>query len=258
MAAIWSRRSAIAAPAIRRRMPSAPTRRDQALGGSRVDGMFAPRLDGAARGGLKSWSADDIAEYLQSGRNARSHAGLADVGGRRQFHLEDERRRCPRHRRLPEIPALPARRSLWSARHRRRRWRTARRSTAAPASPATRPTAPARRASTRRCLPTPTCNPPTPPAPSASSSTARESITTPRAPNKGSMPAYADKALRPGDRRCHDLHPQCLGQCGAGSDGGGGRESAEVRVTSSLRTRISASPICSGSRAGETKCRARR
>jgi mono/diheme cytochrome c family protein len=43
--------------------------------GSRVDGWFAPRLDGAERGGLKSWSADDIAEYLQSGRNAHSHAG---------------------------------------------------------------------------------------------------------------------------------------------------------------------------------------
>src|SRR5215475_13905940 len=50
-------------------------KRDQAFGGSRVDGMFAPRLDGAARSGLKSWSADDIAEYLRSGRNARSHAG---------------------------------------------------------------------------------------------------------------------------------------------------------------------------------------
>jgi mono/diheme cytochrome c family protein len=50
-------------------------KRDQAFGGNRVDGMFAPRLDGAARSGLKSWSAEDIAEYLQSGRNARSHAG---------------------------------------------------------------------------------------------------------------------------------------------------------------------------------------
>ena len=37
--------------------------------------MFAPRLDAAARSGLKSWSVDDIAEYLQSGRNGRSHAG---------------------------------------------------------------------------------------------------------------------------------------------------------------------------------------
>jgi mono/diheme cytochrome c family protein len=50
-------------------------RRDEAFGGNRVGGMFAPRLDAAARSGLKSWSADDIAEYLQSGRNARSHAG---------------------------------------------------------------------------------------------------------------------------------------------------------------------------------------
>lgn len=53
----------------------------QALTGGEVDGWFAPRLDGAARTGLASWSAEDIAEYLQSGRNAKSHAGgpMADV-----------------------------------------------------------------------------------------------------------------------------------------------------------------------------------
>ncbi|MCA6125856.1 cytochrome c [Bradyrhizobium sp. WSM 1704] len=50
-------------------------KRDQAFGGSMVDGMFAPRLDAAPRSGLKSWGADDIVEYLQSGRNGRSHAG---------------------------------------------------------------------------------------------------------------------------------------------------------------------------------------
>jgi mono/diheme cytochrome c family protein len=50
-------------------------KRNQAFGGGPVDGMFAPRLDGAARSGLKSWSVEDIAEYLQSGRNGRSHAG---------------------------------------------------------------------------------------------------------------------------------------------------------------------------------------
>lgn len=47
---------------------------EQAFGGNEVAGWFAPRLDGAARGGLKSWSVADIAEYLSSGRNARSHA----------------------------------------------------------------------------------------------------------------------------------------------------------------------------------------
>lgn len=53
----------------------------QALSGGEVGGWFAPRLDGAARTGLKSWSAPDIAEYLQSGRNAKSHAGgpMAEV-----------------------------------------------------------------------------------------------------------------------------------------------------------------------------------
>jgi mono/diheme cytochrome c family protein len=50
-------------------------RRGQAYGGSPIDGWFAPRLDGAMRSGLKSWSVDDIVEYLQSGRNGKSHAG---------------------------------------------------------------------------------------------------------------------------------------------------------------------------------------
>jgi len=47
----------------------------RAYSGARVAGMFAPRLDGAARGGLQSWSVEDITEYLQSGRNGKSHAG---------------------------------------------------------------------------------------------------------------------------------------------------------------------------------------
>ncbi len=49
-------------------------KRGQKFGGGLVGGWFAPRLDSAERSGLKSWSADDIVEYLQSGRNGRSHA----------------------------------------------------------------------------------------------------------------------------------------------------------------------------------------
>lgn len=49
-------------------------KRGRAYGGGSVDGWFAPRLDNAPRSGLKSWSLDDIAEYLQSGRNGKSHA----------------------------------------------------------------------------------------------------------------------------------------------------------------------------------------
>jgi mono/diheme cytochrome c family protein len=56
-------------------------KRGQKFGGGMVNGWFAPRLDGAARSGLKSWSVDDIVEYLQSGRNGRSHASrlMAEV-----------------------------------------------------------------------------------------------------------------------------------------------------------------------------------
>jgi mono/diheme cytochrome c family protein len=49
-------------------------KRGRAFGGGSVDGWFAPRLDNAARSGLKSWSVDDIVEYLASGRNGKSHA----------------------------------------------------------------------------------------------------------------------------------------------------------------------------------------
>jgi mono/diheme cytochrome c family protein len=56
-------------------------RHGRAYSGGMVDGWFAPRLDGAERSGLKSWSVADIVEYLQSGRNAKSHAGglMAEV-----------------------------------------------------------------------------------------------------------------------------------------------------------------------------------
>jgi mono/diheme cytochrome c family protein len=49
-------------------------KRGRAFGGGLVQGWFAPRLDNAERSGLKSWSVGDIVEYLQSGRNGKSHA----------------------------------------------------------------------------------------------------------------------------------------------------------------------------------------
>jgi mono/diheme cytochrome c family protein len=59
--------------------------------GSQVDGWFAPRLDGAERGGLKSWSVDDIAEYLLSGRNGHSHADgpMAEVVLNSTSHMSE-------------------------------------------------------------------------------------------------------------------------------------------------------------------------
>ena len=56
-------------------------KRNRAFRGGSVDGWFAPRLDSAVRSGLKSWSVDDVVEYLASGRNSRSHAAgpMADV-----------------------------------------------------------------------------------------------------------------------------------------------------------------------------------
>ena len=147
-------------------------KRGQAYGGGRVHGMFAPRLDGAERSGLKSWSVDDIAEYLQSGRNGRSHAGelmsevvvnstskMSDADVRAiAVYLKDLPAGAPEPAVTPPPPAQMA---------------DGEKIYAAPASPATRSTAPARRGSIRRCPATPTCNRPIPPARCASSSTAR-------------------------------------------------------------------------------------
>ena len=80
-------------------------KRGHAYGGGLVAGMFAPRLDGAERSGLKSWSVEDIAEYLQSGRNGQEPCRRTDVRGRGQFDVEDERCGCQGDRGLPEGPA---------------------------------------------------------------------------------------------------------------------------------------------------------
>jgi len=67
-------------------------RRGRALSGGGVGGWFAPRLDGAERGGLKSWSVDDIAEFLASGRNAKSHADgpMAEIVANSTSKMSDD------------------------------------------------------------------------------------------------------------------------------------------------------------------------
>ena len=163
---------------------------DQALGGNRVDGMFAPRLDGAARSGLKSWSVEDITEYLQSGRNAKSHAWqlMSEVVLNSTSKMSDGDIRAI----AVYLKSLPA---------------------GAPepvvSAPAAAQMAEGQKVYRSACIAcheadgasAPRIYPPLPGNANLQSadpaSTIRiildgaESITTPRAPNKGSMPAYA-------------------------------------------------------------------
>jgi len=158
--------------------------------GSRVDGWFAPRLDGAERGGLKSWSVEDIAEYLQSGRNAHSHAGgpMAQVVLNSTSRLSDTDARAIAVY-LKDIAAGPA--------------------DAAVAPPSAAQMASGEKLYKRSCVAcheldgsgAPRIYPPLPGNANLQSadplSTLRivldgaETITTPRAPNTGSMPGYA-------------------------------------------------------------------
>jgi mono/diheme cytochrome c family protein len=164
-------------------------RRGQAYGGARVADMFAPRLDGAERSGLKSWSVDDIVEYLQSGRNGKSHAGgpMSEVVVNSTSQMSDVDVRAIAIY-LKDLPA------------------------GAP-EPAVSPPPPAQMANGEKiyrgaCVAcheldgssAPRIYPPLPGNANLQSadpsSTLRiildgaESVTTPRAPNKGSMPAY--------------------------------------------------------------------
>ena len=164
-------------------------RRGKAFAGGRVAGMFAPRLDGAARGGLKSWSVDDIVEYLQSGRNAKSHAGelMSEVVLNSTSKMSDADVRAI----AVYLKALPA----------------------GPPEPDVTPPPPEQMARGEKiyrgaCIAchevdgsgAPRIYPPLPGNANLQSadptSTLRiivdgaQSVTTPRAPNKGSMPAY--------------------------------------------------------------------
>jgi mono/diheme cytochrome c family protein len=164
----------------------------ESYGGGRVQGWFAPRLDGAERSGLKSWSVDDIAEYLQSGRNGRSHADglMAEVVVNSTSHMSDDDARAIATY-LKDLPAGAA-------------------------EPAVNPPAQADMAAgaavyAHACIAcheadgsgAPRIYPPLPGNASVQSadplSTLRiiidgaQTVTTPRAPNTGSMPAYGGK-----------------------------------------------------------------
>ena len=166
--------------------------RPEAYGGGRVAGMFAPRLDGAARSGLKSWSVEDITEYLQSGRNAKSHAGelMSEVVVNSTSKMSDADIRAI----AVYLKDLPAGKR----------------------EPKVTPPQPAQMAAGEKlyngaCIAcheddgsgAPRIYPPLPGNANLQSADAlstlriildgAETVTTPRAPNKGSMPAYAAK-----------------------------------------------------------------
>ena len=167
-------------------------KRDQLYGGGLVQGWFAPRLDSAMRSGLKSWSVDDIVEYLQSGRNGRSHAGqlMAEVVANSTSVMSDADLRAIGVY-LKDLPAGP------------------------PEPAVTRPpqTSMTSGAAVYACAcvacheangeGTPRIYPPLPGnanLQSADPSSAiaiildgAQTMTTPRAPNTGSMPAYAEQ-----------------------------------------------------------------
>jgi mono/diheme cytochrome c family protein len=164
----------------------------ESLGGGLVQGWFSPRLDAAERSGLKSWTVDDVAEYLQSGRNGKSHAGglMAEVVVNSTANMSDADVRAM----AVYLKDLPA---------------------GAP-EPEVKPPPPAQMADGERiyrgaCIAcheadgsgSPRIYPPLPGNANLQSvdpsSTLRiildgaETLTTPRAPNSGSMPAYARK-----------------------------------------------------------------
>jgi mono/diheme cytochrome c family protein len=167
-------------------------KRSERFGGSLVDGWFAPRLDGAEKSGLKSWSVDDIVEYLQSGRNGKSHAGgpMAEVVLNSTSKMSDADVRAMAVYLKDVAPGAPE---------------------GAVSTPAQTQMANGEKLYRGACIAcheadgsgAPRIYPPLPGSANLQSADASsairiildgaETITTPRAPNKGSMPAYAKK-----------------------------------------------------------------
>jgi mono/diheme cytochrome c family protein len=164
----------------------------EAFGGGLVQGWFAPRLDAADRSGLKSWSVDDIVEYLQGGRNGKSHAGglMAEVVVNSTSKMSDADVRAIAvylkdlgpGAAEPEIATPPAEQMADGARIYRGACIACHEADGS-GSPRVYPPLP-RNANLQAADP---------------SSTLRiildgaQTLTTPRAPNSGSMPAYARK-----------------------------------------------------------------
>ena len=214
-------------------------RRGQPFGGGRVQGMFAPRLDGAARSGLKSWSVDDIAEYLQSGRNGRSHAGelMSEVVVNSTSKMSDADVRAiavylkdlPAGAPEPAVAAAAAgangrrRKTLQGRLHRLPRSRRIRR--AADLSAVARQRQPA----IGRSLLDASCHP------------RRRANRDDAARAQYRIDAgLCRENVGPADCRRHDLYPQRLGQCRAGGERGRGRESAPDEIA---RARQRGSPL---------------
>ncbi len=167
-------------------------RRSRPLGGGLVQDQFAPRLDQAQRSGLKSWSLEDIVAYLQSGRNGRSHANglMAEVVRNSTSLMSDADVRAiavflkdmPPGDREPHVPPPPETQMA----HGEKVYRSACvacHEVDGSSAPGIYPPLPgnanlqsAIAASTLRII-----------------LDGAQTLTTPRAPNPGSMPAYADK-----------------------------------------------------------------
>jgi mono/diheme cytochrome c family protein len=165
-------------------------KRNAAFAGSRIAGWFAPRLDAAIRSGLKDWSVDDIVEYLASGRNAKSHADgpMAEVVVNSTSKMSDADLRAiavylkslPRGPKEPRVQP-PDDASMIAGRTIYDRACIACHEADGSGAPRIYPPLPgnallqsADPASTLRII-----------------LDGAESVTTPRAPNTGSMPAYA-------------------------------------------------------------------
>ena len=194
-------------------------KRDEAYGGARVAGMFAPRLDGAERSGLKSWSVEDIAEYLQSGRNGKSHAGelMSEVVVNSTSKMSDADIRAiavylkdlpagapePKVTRAAGFANGRGPKALQRRLHHLSRKRRIRCAASLSAAARQRQSAIRRRLEHAAHHPRRCAN--------------RHDATRAQ---QGIDAGLCRKDDRPGDRRCDELYPQFLGQCRAAGDGG--------------------------------------
>ena len=233
--------SRIAARATRPRTSSSPTGAAAPSAADRSTAGLRHASTTPPRSGLKSWSVDDIVEYLQSGRNGKSHADgpmaevvvnstskMSDADVRAiAVYLKDLPAGAPEPAVAPPPPAEMSggQGALRPRLHRLPRSRRQRR----PADLS---------AAARQCQ-------------SAVRRSRQHAAHHPRRRADGDDTARAQYRIDAGicqanvgsaDRRRHQLHPQFLGQRGAAGERGGGREGAEVAMEPRSSRRSNGSP----------------
>ena len=215
-APIWSKASAIAAPAIRRSTRSAPTRTTNILQGNQIDNWTAPNITNDMQAGPRQMVGRRHRAISEDRADAHQPRQRADEGRDRELDLEDAGCRSEGDRGLSEGARRGRLARACAAGGRPiRACRPARRSSSTPARPAIRAAAPASSIMFPKLAGNVIATQDDPASLIRIIIAGGRAAATDAMPTAPAMPSLGYRLERRADRRGRDLCPQQLGQCGA-------------------------------------------